>query len=241
MLQLLADVTAKPDPTGLPGSNVLQQLVNGAEAWALAIALLGAFVGAALWAVASHAHNPHYAARGRMAAVISAAAALVDRVGARARELLPAPGDDREMRRPARIAATGLVTLASALAPTAGPAAAAVSPDNPVCGAAGLFSGPTATAAKASRTAAGCSRRASNSSPGNVGGAVNTAVGRRRTVDRLDRRHRARARARRRVVLGAAEVALNETAAALGRTTTPQLHTTWFSSTYWRMAAIAAC
>lgn len=72
-----SQVSATPDPTGLPGSNVLQQLVNGAEAWALAVALLGAFVGAALWALASHAHNPHYAARGRMAAVISAASALV--------------------------------------------------------------------------------------------------------------------------------------------------------------------
>ena len=70
-------VSATPDPTGLPGRNVLQQLVNGAEAWALALALLGAFVGAALWALASHAHNPHYAARGRMAAVVSAASALV--------------------------------------------------------------------------------------------------------------------------------------------------------------------
>src|SRR3979411_18047 len=70
-------VTAQPNPTGLPGSNVLQQLVNGAEAWALAIALLGAFIGAALWAVASHSHNHHYAARGRMAALTSAASALV--------------------------------------------------------------------------------------------------------------------------------------------------------------------
>jgi hypothetical protein len=70
-------VTAHPDLHGLPGSNVLQQLVNGAEAWSLAIALLGAFVGAGLWAVASHTHNHHYAARGRMAALISAAAALV--------------------------------------------------------------------------------------------------------------------------------------------------------------------
>src|SRR5580704_7704674 len=72
-----AAVTAHPSLTGLPGSNVLQQLVNGAEAWALAIALLGAFVGAAMWAVASHTHNHHYAGRGRMAALISAAAALV--------------------------------------------------------------------------------------------------------------------------------------------------------------------
>jgi Mn2+/Fe2+ NRAMP family transporter len=70
-------VTATPDLRDLPGSNVLQQLVNGAEAWALAIALIGAFIGAALWAVASHSHNHQYAARGRMAALVSAASALV--------------------------------------------------------------------------------------------------------------------------------------------------------------------
>ncbi|HET9104509.1 MAG TPA: DUF6112 family protein [Solirubrobacteraceae bacterium] len=73
----VAAVSAHPDLRGLPGSNVLQQLINGAEAWALAVALLGAFVGAGLWAVASHSHNHHYAARGRMAALTSAAAALV--------------------------------------------------------------------------------------------------------------------------------------------------------------------
>lgn len=56
---------------------MLQQLVNGAQAWALAVALLGAFVGAALWAVASHGNNHHYAARGRMAALISGASALI--------------------------------------------------------------------------------------------------------------------------------------------------------------------
>jgi Mn2+/Fe2+ NRAMP family transporter len=76
-LVVLQGVSAHPDLTGLPGSNVLQQLVNGAEAWSLAITLLGAFVGAGLWAVASHSHNPHYAARGRMAALVSAAAALI--------------------------------------------------------------------------------------------------------------------------------------------------------------------
>jgi hypothetical protein len=73
----IAGVTATPNLTALPGSNVLQQLVNGAEAWALAIAVIGAFVGAALWAVASHTHNHQYAARGRMAALISAASALI--------------------------------------------------------------------------------------------------------------------------------------------------------------------
>ncbi|MDQ6779287.1 MAG: DUF6112 family protein [Actinomycetota bacterium] len=76
-MPLVLGVTATPNLTALPGSNVLQQLVNGAEAWSLSIAVIGAFVGAALWAVASHTHNHQFAARGRMAALISAAAALV--------------------------------------------------------------------------------------------------------------------------------------------------------------------
>ncbi len=41
-------------------------------------------------------------------------------------------------------------------------------------------------------------------------------------------------------VTGSAQGVLNDTASALGNTTSPQLRTTWFSSTYWRMAAIAA-
>ncbi|MBV9941750.1 MAG: hypothetical protein JO262_06425, partial [Solirubrobacterales bacterium] len=40
--------------------------------------------------------------------------------------------------------------------------------------------------------------------------------------------------------VGGATAVLHETAAALGATTRPQLQSTWFSSTYWRMAAIAA-
>jgi hypothetical protein len=41
-------------------------------------------------------------------------------------------------------------------------------------------------------------------------------------------------------VLGGARFALHETATVLGRTTSPQLEATWFSSSYWRMGAIAA-
>lgn len=77
MRSLALGVTATPNLKGLPGSNVLQQIVNGTEAWALAIAVIGAFVGAAIWAVGSHSNSHHYAARGRMAALVSAAAALV--------------------------------------------------------------------------------------------------------------------------------------------------------------------
>ncbi len=75
--EFIPAVQAHPVLTNLPGSNVLQQLVDGAQAWALAVALLGTFIGAGLWAVASHSHNHHHAARGRMAALVSAAAALV--------------------------------------------------------------------------------------------------------------------------------------------------------------------
>ena len=69
-------VSAHPDVTQLPGSGVLQGLVNGVEGWALALALVGVFVGAAMWALATHSHNPHYAGKGKGAALVSAAAAL---------------------------------------------------------------------------------------------------------------------------------------------------------------------
>lgn len=76
MIRWLA-VTANPDVHALPGSNVLQKLIDGAEGWGLALSLIGLFVGMAVWGVASHVHNPHQAMRGRSAALISAAAALV--------------------------------------------------------------------------------------------------------------------------------------------------------------------
>ena len=40
-------------------------------------------------------------------------------------------------------------------------------------------------------------------------------------------------------IVGGARAALIEITRALGRTTTPQLRSTWFSSTYWRVAAIS--
>jgi hypothetical protein len=41
-------------------------------------------------------------------------------------------------------------------------------------------------------------------------------------------------------VVGGAGAVIHEATAALGATTTPQLESTWFSVTYWKMAAIAA-
>lgn len=75
-MNILLAVSSHPDVTKLPGSGVLQGLVDGAQAWALALALIGVFVGAAVWAVATHSHNPHYAGKGKGAALVSGLSAL---------------------------------------------------------------------------------------------------------------------------------------------------------------------
>lgn len=71
------NVRINPDPKGLPGSSVLQELVNGLAFWMLLAALAGILIGAGVWALASHGNNHHWSARGRSGALMSAAAALV--------------------------------------------------------------------------------------------------------------------------------------------------------------------
>jgi hypothetical protein len=71
------DVELKPKPGGLPGSEVLQRLVDGLAFWALLAALAALVAGAAVWAWASHSQNHQYTANGRRAALVSALAALL--------------------------------------------------------------------------------------------------------------------------------------------------------------------
>lgn len=59
------DVHVDPKASGLPGSKVLQALVDGLAFWALIACLAALIVAAAVWAFASHANNHHYAANGR--------------------------------------------------------------------------------------------------------------------------------------------------------------------------------
>ena len=70
-------VTVDPRSGGLPGSKVLQQLIDGLAFWALLACLAGLIVAAAVWAFASHSSNHHLAANGRRGVGISAAGALV--------------------------------------------------------------------------------------------------------------------------------------------------------------------
>ena len=62
---VLADVTMTPDPANLPGGEVLQHLTNGLGGWALIGALVALLIGAAAWALGSHAQNIQQSLTGR--------------------------------------------------------------------------------------------------------------------------------------------------------------------------------
>ncbi len=70
-------VTMKPDPSQLPGGDLLQKLMDGLQFWALALALVGLVVGAAAWALGSHGQNYQQSFVGRRAVLISGLAALL--------------------------------------------------------------------------------------------------------------------------------------------------------------------
>ena len=169
----------------------------------------------------------------------------------------------RLLARPARTALVGLLVAAGAFALPAAPAlavgaepasalgadpASALDPTNPACG---------VTAASGTRITGGC---AGDISPGtlvtagkqlvtgNVGGAIRTVSGGAVQTVVGDAAGTLASTATTAIglaaigfwVVGGAQGVLHDTAAALGATTSPQLRSTWFSSTYWRMAAIAA-
>jgi hypothetical protein len=76
--RLLVDiVTMKPDPSQLPGGDLLQKLMDGLQFWALALALVGLVIGAAAWALGSHGQNYQQSFVGRRAVLISGLAALL--------------------------------------------------------------------------------------------------------------------------------------------------------------------
>ena len=95
MTSLLAVVHVKVNPkaTGLPGSGVLQDLIDGLAFWGL-LACLGAMIVAAIvWAFAAHSSNHHYAANGRRGLLVAAAAALAVGASAAIVNFFAAAGD----------------------------------------------------------------------------------------------------------------------------------------------------
>lgn len=76
-LPLVANVTMSPDPTQLPGGQVLQNLTDGLGGWALALSLVGLLIGAAAWALGAHSQNYQQSYSGRKAVLVSGLAALL--------------------------------------------------------------------------------------------------------------------------------------------------------------------
>ena len=77
LLAAVRDVKLDPSPSGLPGSDVLQSLIDGLGFWALLASLAGVLIGAAIWAVASHTNNHHWSASGRRGTLAAGVAALL--------------------------------------------------------------------------------------------------------------------------------------------------------------------
>ena len=72
-----ADVSLTPDPGNLPGGAVLQHLTNGLGGWALIGALVALVIGAAAWALGSHAQNFQQSVTGRKTVLVAGLAALL--------------------------------------------------------------------------------------------------------------------------------------------------------------------
>lgn len=77
MAWMLMDVALSPNPSALPGGQVIQQLADGIGGWALLLSLIGLLIGAATWAIGAHSQNYQQSYLGRRAVLVSGAAALV--------------------------------------------------------------------------------------------------------------------------------------------------------------------
>lgn len=73
----LAQVKLKPDPSKLPGGNVLSDLTNGIAGFALIFCLVGLVIAAGMWAVGSNSNNYNQTLIGKRAVVICALGALL--------------------------------------------------------------------------------------------------------------------------------------------------------------------
>lgn len=77
LLSLAISLPSTPNPAKLPGSNVLNDLTNGLEGWALIAAVAGVVVGAIIWAFGHYSHNYQQAYNGRRGVLVSGLAALL--------------------------------------------------------------------------------------------------------------------------------------------------------------------
>jgi hypothetical protein len=148
----------------------------------------------------------------------------------------------------ARIAVLAVLIATGVSLQSAGPAAARAAAVAPVaelnipkaaCGVAGVVNKAVGIACGVASNGGALIKSGKQLVTGHVGGAVSTLLGGGGSVAATASTALGLA-AIGTWVIGGAGAVLHQAAAALGSTTTPQLESTWFSSTYWRMAAIAA-
>ncbi len=135
------------------------------------------------------------------------------------------------------------LAFATGLTAARPPIAAAFNPLKPVCGVAGWVSGIAGKACGVVQHGDRLLNAGKKLITGHIGGAANALAGGGGSAgSALGTRAAALVglAAAGAWVLGGAKSALHDTARILDKTTRPQLTTTWFSATYWRMAGIAA-
>jgi hypothetical protein len=74
---LALQVSAEPDPSGLPGQDKLQKLVDGLYSWSLILILAALVVAAIAWAWGAHSNHHGAASSGRRGVLLAAAAGLL--------------------------------------------------------------------------------------------------------------------------------------------------------------------
>src|SRR3954464_10604482 len=77
VIAVLADVSASPDPGGLPGSSVAERLVDGLFFYTLIGCLAGLLISVLVWVFSSRAQNYHHATLGRQGTIIAFLGALI--------------------------------------------------------------------------------------------------------------------------------------------------------------------
>lgn len=138
--------------------------------------------------------------------------------------------------RGACVAAAAAACLSGAHAPPA----VAFNPLKPLCTVGGLVSGLVGKACTVVEHGGRLVTAGTQLATGHLGGAVKTVLGDAGSSIGPRAMVVAGLAAIVASIVGGARYALDATAAIIGRTTTPQLRTTWFSGTYWRVAGIAA-
>jgi hypothetical protein len=135
--------------------------------------------------------------------------------------------------------AVALVSAAFAFAASATPATA-FNPLKPICSAAGLFSGFAGKACSVVQHGGRLLTASGKLVTGDFSGAAKSLLGEGGTAIASKATTALALVAIVAWVAGGAGYVLRETSSVLGKTTAPQLTSTWFSATYWRVAGIAA-